>query len=781
MPYRKIISGLRVPFVVLLVVGLLAAQVVHPLSRAGAQPLKQDDKGNQAPQLPRSAPGRTFTLSPAVFGFLTRGLGVQVGSSRSVPVPARGDVVLAAAGPSSLPLHLPKGVAAPTFTRTDITIDPESGALTAVAQAPGARLSLTIAHAQSPVLRPGDLTSHLEITVPILGTSVELNGVVGATGPLATVTLTGSLRSDTVLTPGPVTIDKGDSVSVTSARGLLISGPVTIGSGDETVHVTVAGKLASAADWSLAAYSAPKATVWSPLRGLHIMSHFQGSVSDVAGKVRFDVTTHGDSPIWHPVNGVSVFVHGARFADVAAPGSLVVPSGLAAGTPWIDVTGSADVPAGAGTLLGRGDIVVDTGSGRAALSFAQSGSLRLSGGPVPANLSNSGLAGQLLSSPGGLAGPIDGFGQVNVDTPGGGVNAHASLHLDRAGVLTAAFPFEPSLLDLGPVGTATTVRWASEPSAGLPAGLSASPTPPAVAHATSATTNNAAVELTAFVSTTTDPSQSFDISPAVQEFFSDLGISSGPALTGSLSGSTLTLNVGSPTSLPITLPAGVGALTFAPATVTIDESTGTLTLSATATDPNGATAILTVTIANASTTTLSSTDLDATIEIDNLPVLGTTVTLKGTLAYSSGAVTASLTGTLANPVTPIDGLTISSGATFTLDTTDGLTVSGTAVIGTSATFQVGVAGAIKDTANWSLTVTASSTAAWAPLPGLSVQPDFTGTVTDADGTVGFDLEADQVATWSPPTGLVPARTCAVSSPSPMSSLKPLASDDRGLP
>ena len=99
------------------------------------------------------------------------------------------------------------------------------------------------------------------------------------------------------------------------------------------------------------------------------------------------------------------------------------------------------------------------------------------------------------------------------------------------------------------------------------------------------------------------------------------------------------------------------------------------------------------------------------------------------------------------------------GATFTLDTSAGLTVSGNATLGTSNnTFQVGVSGTISNTKNWSFTVTASSSTAWVPIAGLSVQPNFSGKISDTNGTIGFDVNATQVATWA----LASAQTSGVS-------------------
>ncbi len=74
-------------------------------------------------------------------------------------------------------------------------------------------------------------------------------------------------------------------------------------------------------------------------------------------------------------------------------------------------------------------------------------------------------------------------------------------------------------------------------------------------------------------------------------------LGSSPILSGVLSGTTLTLTVGGPGPLPLTLPAGVPAPAFGQTTIAVDESAGTLILDAGASA--GVTAALHVTIAHA--------------------------------------------------------------------------------------------------------------------------------------------------------------------------------------
>ncbi|HEY5116726.1 MAG TPA: hypothetical protein VIJ00_14480, partial [Nakamurella sp.] len=144
--------------------------------------------------------------------------------------------------------------------------------------------------------------------------------------------------------------------------------------------------------------------------------------------------------------------------------------------------------------------------------------------------------------------------------------------------------------------------------------------------------------------TTTDagaPSTSFALSSAVRSFLAGLNINlpDGP-VTGTLSGSTLTVAVGAP-ALPVTLPIGAHSLSFSGATLTIDEAAKSLSLSASAASDNGITASLTVTIAKADSTDLApgagvKPDLSATVDIKGVPALGSVVDLTGTLSYIGG-------------------------------------------------------------------------------------------------------------------------------------------------
>lgn len=820
-----ILSRARTAIAALLTVPVLAL-AIGPVNQAGAQPLPTAaaKRSSKVPPLstlgthpaPRSASGppggpwsdpvKTLTLSRPVFRFIEDDLGLAIGATRTMPVPAHGAIKLHVGGPVSLPLRLPQGVVAPRFTSTEITIGPRSGLLTAVATGPGASLTFSIAHASTSAASLQALAGNLRLDLPVFGTTVRLEGTLSDRTGTPSVDLHGSLGAPRALRSGPVTFEKGTNFRLTSGGGLVLSGPATLGSGVDAVAVVLSGPIAEARTWSLAAHPAPRSSSWPGAPGLTVAERFAGTVTDTAGQVRFDVTAAGGGARWHAAGHAVMAADKVEFADLSATAAVRALAWFSPGTPRVVVTGPVSVPAGhAGTLAGAGTVLIDAVTGEEFLSVAQSNRLTLTRSTTTVRLVNATLTGDYLNSAARRAGALSGFGQIAVaGTMGRRVSAHTTLKVDRTGTLTATFRLDPALVNLGPAGKIKTIQWSSAPKGGLsdveapgkpsaatprgPArvtdGLLAPPTPsPALlgsslqgqvtstttASTTTTTSPSTTTTAPAAATTTTTmrttsttvagPSLTFDLSPAVDTLAADLGITLGASVTGSLSGSTLSLTVAPVTSLPVTLPAGLPSLTFGSTTLSIDESTGTLTLSATASASGGASGTLTIVVQKASTTQLAGHDLSTTLEIDNLPLLGSTVNLVGTLSYTGGALGASLTGTLAADLVLGPGLTLLQGATFTLDSGAGLTVSGSASLGTTTnSFQVGVAGAISGTKNWSLTVTASSSTAWVPVAGLSIQPNFTGSVSDTKGTIGFDVKATQVATWA----LAPAQGAGVS-------------------
>ncbi len=209
-------------------------------------------------------------------------------------------------------------------------------------------------------------------------------------------------------------------------------------------------------------------------------------------------------------------------------------------------------------------------------------------------------------------------------------------------------------------------------------------------------------------------------------------------------------------TVTITNAANIPAPVFGPTTVTVNVSTKTLTLDASASvstaHPLGA--ALHVVLMNASTTTLTkSTDLSATLDLTGVPFLaGTTLGLQGSISDNAGTVSASLTGTLESDLPIVSNVVLMQGALVTLASGPGLTVSGTLEIGTgNDTFDLVLAGSIKDLENWSLSLSDPNAPMWQPVPSLTLTPTFAGSITDAAGAVRFDLGTSNVNGTAPLT------------------------------
>ena len=420
----------------------------------------------------------------------------------------------------------------------------------------------------------------------------------------------------------------------------------------------MSGTVTDTANWTLnvSGSTAPA----TPLPGLPLAAGLTGTVTDVAGAVRFDVHDTATAT-WTVEPGVTVSAGSFELSDkLPATGVLVAP-GVVDGTPWADVTGTvATGSSGATQVAGTGTAAFNLSSGAGLLKATQSATLTLASSPTQVVLSQTSLSGNLTLGSSAITGPVTGTGTVTV-TPASGspVTATASVTLTTSGTLVVNFPLDISLIDAVSAGTPGTVYWAAAAVTGfavsggtvnLPAGLSVTtatattptaPTPPTPPTGGSGTGGNP-----------TGPANStYQLSTAVANFLKSLAVPlASSTLSGVLGGTTLTVTLPAPTGLPFTLPAGIPTPTFGPTTVTIDTSANTLTLDASATagsnDPVGAT--LHVVIGNASTTTLSSSNgVTATLTLTGVPfVAGTTLALTGSLSYRAGALSASLTGSL---------------------------------------------------------------------------------------------------------------------------------------
>jgi hypothetical protein len=677
---------------------------------------------------PKQAKYTGFMISPAVAAFLSTGLGLTDGGSRLlVGLRGRsgGDTTLTATVRTpKLAGLLPSGVTAPALSAAVITVDERTGALTVRSAGKSGSLSVAVASAGTATLAGGrGLTSLIRLDAPVLGVPVGLSGTLADGGGKARLTLAGALPQ--TVPRGPVELLAGDTVSVTAA-GVTLTGAVLLGQSGHQLRASVSGTVRDSADWTLSATGTTAGGALLP--GLGVGSGLHGTVADSHGDVTFDVHAT-QAGIWRPVGGVAVTGAGVEFANTLPRTGAVEAPGITRRTPWVDVAGGLAMTAGSGVAMtAAGTVAVNLASGKGLLTGTQRGSLPVTGAGGPAALGAAGFSGGLTLGRTGLTGTVRGTGLVTI-RPARGRPVYALTSFTVAGTSGVRFSVPRAA------------------SASLRARLSA--TGPAT---TMKPADGGA------------PSTSYTLSSSVYSFLSStLGIPLGgsPTVTGTLSGDTLTVATGGLGTLRVSLPDGIAAPTFGPLTITVDESTDTLSFDASATGSTAAT--LDVTIASASTSTLSGTDLTATLTFPSVPFInGSTVSLAGSLGYSGAALTASLTGTLNSGITIADGATIDAGTTVTLDG-DGpsLTVSGYVSVpvtppgGTTSTLSASVSGSISSLSAWSLTVSGTSSSSWQPVTGLTVQPSFSGTVSDSGGSVSFTITAGSagsstpLVTWSP--------------------------------
>lgn len=660
----------------------------------------------------------SYQVSPAVVTYLSEGLGLPVSSGLLTGLrPARGTLKGTFSTGPTVHVTLPARAAAPAFGRTDLAVDTATGTLSVTAAAAGASLSVRIVHAATTTLAGGtDLTSRITMRVPVPGATVTVSGQLTNPGGPVGVSAAGSLADDVVLRPDVATLDKGSRVTLDSG-GVRIAGTAELGPAAHRLPVGVSGRLTRTDTWSLTIDSAAARTALLP--GLTLGTAMTGTVTGGPAGVSYDVHATA-SGTWRPLAGVSLngasATNGAgvRFSNALPRDGTMTAPGVKPGTPWVAVTGTVRLAAGAaGRVATRGTLAANLATGAAALTAQQDGTHPL----AAATLGGARFGGLLTMRPGGITGSVTGTG-VLTTTPAHGRSTldSVSLRMVDEGALVVEKTAAPS---------AVTEKTAAAPAAGV------------AEDAGDGTTYTLSPDAYALIT---------------QKLHIPLG--SSPTVSGTRSGQTLTLTVGSPGALPLTMPAGMPTPVFGATTVTVDEATNTVTLTASASA--GITGTLRVSIAHAATTTLSGgADLTATVTLGGVPfVNGSSVSLAGTLSYTGGTLNASLTGSLDADLSVAGGaVVLKGGASVSIATGTGLSFDGTALVGPAdAAYSVTVNGTLTDLKNWSLSVTSTPGQSWQPVAGLTLYPNINASITDTDGSIGFDLSSTDTGSWSPAAG-----------------------------
>jgi Ricin-type beta-trefoil lectin domain-like len=715
-----------------------------PWSAAMARPALRPHKTVNAAALRQQAIAQaaktektgSYRVSPAVLAFLDKGLGMRLGSTTLFTGVRSGAALkISLPAPAGLRLGLPAGAPEPSFSRSAVSIDPATGALTLTANSAEGALRVAIANAASRTLVSGaGLSSQMTLRVPVLGTAVSLYGQIsypaGAAGA-ASASLSGQLPTGAVLGKNIAQLAAGTAVTLSTAGGLRVSGPAILGRPGHQLSVALTGAVSGKNSGTFTV--SPGAPAMTPLPGL-ALSDTSGAVTVTRGTVRFDVRARTARP-WTPVPGVSV-AGAVEFANMIRNDGLVPAPGITGTTPWLDVAGAISVPSG---VTVRGAAAVNLATGKGLLTGGGASSATLATRPDRLVLDQAGFRGAFTVGAGrpGISGSVRGTGRVTLTGAGKNVTTESALTVTPAGTLRTSLP------------------------AGLTAAAQGGATAPRPAVPSAAATSRSVSMKTA---TAADGTSSYTLSAAVYNFLtSTLNIPLGSAtLTGTLSGQTLTATVSAPTGLPSSLPGWIPDPAYVNTQISVDEATGTVTLTAATAGGTGMTAALSVTIANASTSSLTDgTDVTGSLALGNVPFAGdSAATLTFGLGYTGGALSASLSGQLTSDAKFAGGaVTLPAGeTTIGLATGTGLTIQGTADInagGNTAAAAVAVNGTLTDLSDWSLTVSDASAPVWQPATGLSVTPDFTGSISDTAGTIGFDLASSgqgPAATWIAPDG-----------------------------
>jgi hypothetical protein len=479
--------------------------------------------------------------------------GVRSGTALKISLPA----------PAGLRLGLPAGAPEPSFSRSTVSIDPATGALTLTANSGEGTLRVAIADASRTLASGTGLSSQITLRVPVFGAPVSLSGQISypaGAADAASVSLSGHLPTGAVLQKNVAQLAAGTAVTLSIAGGLRVSGPAILGRPGHQLSAALTGAVSGTGSGTFTVAAGAPAT--TPLPGL-ALSDVSGMVTMTRGTVRFDVHARTARP-WTPVPGVSV-AGAVEFANMIPNDGLVPAPGITGTTAWLDVAGAITVPS---AVTVRGEAAVNLATGKGLLTGGGASAITLATTLDRLVLDQAGFRGAFT---------------VGTGRPG-------TLRTSLPAVLTAAAK-----------GGATAQR-----SPVVAAG--------ATTRSVSKKTASAA-----------DGTSSYTLSGAVYNFLTGtLNIPLGSAtLSGTLSGQTLTATVSAPTGLPSALPSWIPDPAYVNTQISVDQTTGTLTLTAATAGGTGMTATLSVTIDSASTSSLTDgTDVTGSLALGNMPFAG---------------------------------------------------------------------------------------------------------------------------------------------------------------
>ena len=567
-----------------------------------------------------------------------------------------------------------------------------------------------------------------------LGGPVTVNlsissGSAGLIGASITVPITGS--SYTTLVPG---LSVSNVVATLSnSSGLTITATAEFANSTSPVTLNLSGNYSNS-KWTL---NVSSSTInWSPFSSLNISATFSGTVIiSTSGSIEYDIQA-GTTPTslsssvlstWSPISGLTISINCVALAYGLTPSCGTNLSGPTPTDPQLVIMASVNVGGSTYGLTAGISASLDLKTGQITAIFdsAISPASISIGSAITVNITSLSISGIIGSS-------ISFSATASASIP--------SLGYSGSNLLTVSISDQSGQL-------LVEVSNVSFSAVGLPlVGLFIYSSGPV----SSFNTNDPNFG-------TVNVNQGFNAwaiytpSSAVINTLDQAGFSLTSGDTIEFNGSwapgtqpTFYAALTAPSGFPfLQLPGGATLNSFV-----LEYSNSALTIAVTGSIPlpSGTSAQISLSVTINSDGTFSGT-----ATISNLTVFGQTFGLTGTISKnSSGTITANIStcqpttsgcvpGPISGPVSPFPSVPIQfTNLNFSLGTS-GLTFSATMSI--SSLGSLSVSGTFNSFSNWTFSVVSSQAQAFSPVPQITIDASFSGTLTDANGNVTFNLTA----------------------------------------
>ncbi len=570
------------------------------------------------------------------------------------------------------------------------------------------------------------------LNLPFLGTPLHgsFSLTTGRTGGIkGSVELT-VLPATASYSPVPGIVLSGISLTLSTTTGLTIKGTATLGAATGQQFTLALTGNYDAGKWTLEVTSG-SVKAWQPVSGLTFNLTVTGTVTittagssavvtyDIeAGKPPSGHSAGSELAAWSPGGGVAVTISCVAFAFGVAP---KCGAGLTAKSPTDP------------TLFTQGAVSFGSSGTSSGITAGFEGSIDLKTAKI--DLSYDATAGPLSVSPvSGLTLTLDSL-SVTGNAAALNVAGTATATISAVGT-SVEVSFQDKAGVLAVSGKATFKRL------GVPlSGVFAYATGAVAGYTTSTPTVGARgeVDLVKGFSAFAVYHPTTSVAAILHEVDSNLGSGASLAFDASWTPGakpkfSITLAAG--TKFPFLALPDTGRLTSA--VLSYGTTALSLVLEGAIPDPGARPADVTVTLTIG--TGQDAGTFSGKASVSKLSIFGQVVTLKGTISRDAdGAITANITASVPGPISPFPGVPFTlSQVTFSLGT-KGISIAATMSVDTLGSLSV--TGSLQKVSTWSLTVKAAARQSWTPIPGVNLSPAFTGTVSDAAGSVTFSLTA----------------------------------------